>query len=173
MGVFSFSVPVSCPRLPAQRRFRCCSPSLTLMRLVPFHSHFWTALIKVLWPLFWPAGVEPITFIFSTVLLCFRLLKWIPDLQQKTSVTVSHNKSIGKKPEWMTLKPRAFYLYMWILCPSWIWHWVGCSFSASASSNSCTHCCRTCLDRFELSKGRPLCRQSYYQHICLDWCILR
>lgn len=96
MGLFSFSVPVSCPPLPAQRRFRCCSLSLKLMRLVPFHSHFWTALIKVVWPLFWPAAGEPVTFIFSAALLCFRSLRWIPDLLLKTSVTVSHNKSIGK-----------------------------------------------------------------------------
>lgn len=109
MGLFSFSVPVSCPQLPAQRRFRCCSLSLKPMRLVPSHSHFWAALIQVVWPLFCPAAGEPIRSIFSAALLCCRSLKWIPDLLLKTSVTVSHNKSIGKTLWVLNVIPVGFY----------------------------------------------------------------
>lgn len=113
MGLFSFPLPASCPRLLAQRRFGCCSPSLKLMRSVPFHSRFWTALIKVAWPLLWPAAGESILFIFSAALLCFRSLKWIPDLLLKTSVTVSHNRSIGKTLLLFNLIPVGvlFYTY--------------------------------------------------------------
>lgn len=138
--MISFSVPASCPQGLAQRRSRRCSLSSKLMRLVSFQSFVRCKKKRKffdLWP--WAAGVEAITFIFSAALLCFRLLMWIPDLQPKTSATVSPSRSIGKTRDpavcgfrWIS----TVGLFLNPVLSTLIGTRVGCSFSASRWTDS-------------------------------------